>query len=880
MALKRALDVKNSQATLQIEKHKAEGKHPLIKSLVQKNIQLNEQIIAKVKKLSYLQSHDDEIHEASKLLQKKQLNIHRKLEITGLAMILGQVLYSEKKLLPNRRTYKQKKEERQQLIASSSFQQLQNKEELAQIAHKEDYLGHLLIAVPPDIQQQIQSDVVELIKTRYSLLEKAILINEKYIKAIGDIVYADKLYYIIVEEYRDFLDDNLFWMRSTSTLSMDDLKNLPKQLNYFLTPDTWLDFFNNLLIIISTSIYIQVYLLLICVFLLAKQAIKKRLINIGLKTKRISTDRLLHTFKAAFYTMLLAAPLPGLFLLVSWQLSAIIPDASDSTHAIALGLKFIAFPLFWLRVFNMMCLPGGIAEAHFKWSDEIVAGLRRNIIGLQLSVLPLLFLTAFFIFKNENMINAGLVRLSLMLTILLITIFFYHFINPKTGLLNSVAIKKPDSIFARFQLLIFITGLLIVFTLLSLTFTGYVYTAAHMTKSLIYTIWVIFVLVFLQQMAIRWLLLIQRRYAMAIAYEKHQERLQKQAEAKDSDKADSEYAIEFEEPKIDMVLLSADSIKLVNMMLLVFALILLSIIWAEVLSTLVFFDQFIIWHHIAIIDGVEQSLPVTLWDLGLAIFVVIITIISAKRLPAIIEIILLQSSSMNLGSRYTITTLVNYCIIGLGIFAVFRLLGAEWSRLQWLFAALSVGIGFGLQEIVANFISGIILLFERPIRVGDYVSVGDNEGVVSKIRIRATTILTKDRKELLVPNKEFITGQLLNWSLSDPTTRLIIPIGVAYGSDIPLARKLILQVAEENKEVLKDPNPRVFFYNFADNTLDLQLRCFIGDIDFRLKTISEINEAINEKFNTAGINIAFPQRDVHLDMKQPLEIIVNRKSLS
>jgi len=875
MALKRDFDVKKSQTALQVEKLKAKGKYPLVNSLAQKNIQLNEQIIAKVKQLSYLQSHDDDIHESSKKLQKKQLNMQRKLEIIGLKKILGQILYSERKLLPNSHVYEQKQKERQQLIASASFQLLQNKEELDQIVHKEDYLAHLLIAIPVDVQQQIHSDMLELIKARHDLLKKAILINEKYLKAMGDIVYADKLYYKIVEQYRDFLNKNLFWMRSTSILSLEDLKRLPEQFIYFLTPETWLNFFNSLLIIISTSVYIQVYLLLICVFLLRKQHIKKLLINIGLKTKRISTDRLLHTFKAIFFTFLLAVPLPGLLLLLSWMFF-IFPDASDLIHAVAMGLKFIAFPLFWLRVFNMMCLPGGVAEVHFKWSDDIVNGLRRNILGLQVTFLPLLFITSVLIFKNENMINAGLVRLSLIVTILVITVFFYHLINPKTGLLNSVAIKKPDSIFARFQTLIFIIGLLIVLVLISLTFTGYVYTAAYMTKSLIYTIWLIFTLVFLQQMTIRWLLLVQRRYALARAYEKHQERIQKKIQANDSEKADPEFAIEFEEPEIDMVSLSADSIKLVNMMLIIFALTLLSIIWAEVLSTLVFFDKFILWHHTIIVDGTEQSLPVTIWDLGLAILVMIFTIISAKRLPAIIEIILLQSSSMNLGSRYTITTLVNYSIIGLGIFAVFNLLGAEWARLQWLFAALSVGIGFGLQEIVANFISGIILLFERPIRVGDYVSVGDNEGVVSKIRIRATTILTKDRKELLVPNKEFITGQLLNWSLSDPTTRLIIPIGVAYGSDIPLARKLILQVAKENKEVLIEPNPRVLFYNFGDNTLDLQLRCFIGDIDYRLKAISDINEAINEKFNTAHINIAFPQRDVHLDINQPIDIVLKK----
>jgi len=268
-------------------------------------------------------------------------------------------------------------------------------------------------------------------------------------------------------------------------------------------------------------------------------------------------------------------------------------------------------------------------------------------------------------------------------------------------------------------------------------------------------------------------------------------------------------------------------------------------------------------------------LPVTLGDLALAVLVTLVSVVSAKRLPAIIELLLLQTK-VSSGDRYTITTLINYTIVGVGFFSVFNLLGAEWARFQWLFAALSVGIGFGLQEIVANFISGIIILFERPIRVGDYVSVGDNEGVVTRIKIRATTILTRDKKELLVPNKEFITEQLLNWSLSDTSTRLKIPVGVAYGSDIPKAKEILLRIARENERVLSDPMPRIVFFNFGDNTLDLQLRCFIAHVDFRLQTISEINEAINEKFNEAGINIAFPQRDVHLDIEQPIDIHLKR----
>ncbi len=212
--------------------------------------------------------------------------------------------------------------------------------------------------------------------------------------------------------------------------------------------------------------------------------------------------------------------------------------------------------------------------------------------------------------------------------------------------------------------------------------------------------------------------------------------------------------------------------------------------------------------------------------------------------------------------------------VAMGALLALNTLGAQWSQLQWLVAALGVGIGFGLQEIVANFISGLIILFERPVRVGDMVTVGDTDGVVTRIRIRATTIRNLDRKELLVPNKEFITGRLLNWSLSDQITRVMVTVGVAYGTDIDKAHALMREAAEEHEHVLADPKPILTFEGFGDNSLTLILRAFIDDIDYRITTISDLHKAINRKFKQAGIVIAFPQRDLHLDTREPLRVAI------
>jgi potassium efflux system protein len=265
------------------------------------------------------------------------------------------------------------------------------------------------------------------------------------------------------------------------------------------------------------------------------------------------------------------------------------------------------------------------------------------------------------------------------------------------------------------------------------------------------------------------------------------------------------------------------------------------LIWAEILPAFSLLNDITLWSYNGIVAGEQQLIPVTLLDLGLAGLILFVTVAAANYMPS------------------------------------FNTIGVDWSRIQWLVAALGVGIGFGLQEIVANFISGIIILFERPIRVGDVVTIGNNEGTVERIRIRATTIRNWDRKELLVPNKEFITGQLINWTLSETTTRIVIPVGLAYGGDVELALTKMMEAANEQPDVLSNPEPSVVFNEFGDNALSLELRCFVPETAYRIPTITALHKAINRKFNDAGLVIAFPQRDVHLDTNTPLDIRIQRE---
>jgi len=269
----------------------------------------------------------------------------------------------------------------------------------------------------------------------------------------------------------------------------------------------------------------------------------------------------------------------------------------------------------------------------------------------------------------------------------------------------------------------------------------------------------------------------------------------------------------------------------------------------------------------------EQLREIKLADLLLAAVILATTVIAAKNIPGLLEMAVLQHLPLDAGARYAVATVCRYVITIVGLLLCCGMLGVGWSKVQWLVAAMGFGLGFGLQEIFANFISGLIILFERPVRVGDVVTIDGVTGVVSRIRMRATTVTDSDRKELIIPNKEFITGRVLNWTLTDPVNRVVINVGIAYGSDTQRAAEILLKRAQDHPNVLDDPPPRVSLESFGDSALNFVLKCFLPNMENRGTVIHELHMAIDREFREAGIEIAFPQQDVHvrsIDARLPI----------
>lgn len=257
--------------------------------------------------------------------------------------------------------------------------------------------------------------------------------------------------------------------------------------------------------------------------------------------------------------------------------------------------------------------------------------------------------------------------------------------------------------------------------------------------------------------------------------------------------------------------------------------------------------------------------PIQVGDILTAVLILLVALLVSKYVQRVLTNRVFPRFHVTLppNGHFLLMRLVSFLFLIVAVMMALNILQIQLTGLTVVFGFLSVGIGFGLQNITSNFISGIILLFERPIRVGDRITVGDTVGLVRAINIRATLITTADNVDVIVPNSEFIEKAVINWTHRDKTIRLRVPVGVAYGSDTQLVKQLLIEAAKAHPKVLEQPEPFVRFIQFGDSSLNFELLAWIPDAVFRLDVVSDLNFSIDDAFRANSVTIPFPQRDVH-----------------
>ena len=263
--------------------------------------------------------------------------------------------------------------------------------------------------------------------------------------------------------------------------------------------------------------------------------------------------------------------------------------------------------------------------------------------------------------------------------------------------------------------------------------------------------------------------------------------------------------------------------------------------------------------HIITISKTE----ITLWTIIYFLFLTFLLFYITGKLRKWIVYNLLAKSKIDLGVRVAVGTIVRYVILFVGLIIVLQTVGIDLSTITILAGALGIGIGFGLQNVTNNLVSGIIILFERPVKVGDRIEVGNVSGDVIRISMRSTTIITNDNISIIVPNSEFISSRVINWSHIDRNVRLNFPVGVSYREDPQTIKKILLEVAAENEGVLKEPKPDVLFSDFGESYLEFNLRIWTREYINRPGVLkSQLYYAIFKKFKEHNIEIPYPHRDI------------------
>lgn len=835
--------------------------NPLIQKELNLNAQLSQYLLEQTEKTNTLTQDELRMRNVLDNLTQTQRTIDEQISALQGTLVLSRIIQQQKQKLPTNLN-----------IQGLSKQIADLRVQIFDITQKRNEL-YDIDAYISKIEQDENKSFTPAEKTQLTnLLTERRKVGSDLIKSLNNqlnlaisLELTQQQITQISDQIQSKLDQQSFWVKSNNPINLDWFKKLPMSLKaQFDGIGKKLGFptnFDNLPYLLT---YVFILFVIGGLIFKFKESIKQRLAVINGEINTLRSDSQWHTPLALFYTALLSLSGTLWFLAACQLLGFFFVKNPQEFWEWSLSMAgywwFFSFVLAILR-------PNGILVRHFGFAKESAASLQDVTKRIIVSVVLLLNTSIFSNVMDTGLANDVLGEINTIVALLFcIVIIAPRFIRTEKSLSSTTTDKRDRTIFKIVRILL----QLVPVVLIALIALGYYYTALNLITHIIntYIAWVVWSLV--RHTIYRGVTVASRRLAYRRLQEKRQ---QKQPDSNDVSASDDVVVITEQEEGLDLNEVRSQLLRFADLFIWTALFVIFYYVWSDLVTVVSYLRDITLWQQTSTTEAGVVTETISLFNLIVALIIVVITYILVRNIQGILEILLFSRVKLSQGTPYTITTLLTYILVAVGGAWAFSTLGMSWSKLQWLFAALSVGLGFGMQEIFANFVSGIILLFERPIRVGDTVTINDVTGTVAKIRIRAITMIDPDRKEVIVPNKSFVTGQVTNWALSNTVTRLVISVGVAYGSDLELVKRLLLQAANEQPSVLKDPEPRALFLTFGASTLDHELRVYVGQVSERNDTLDALNRRVNELFAENNIDIAFNQLDIFIKNKDTGEEI-------
>ncbi|MDP1663757.1 MAG: mechanosensitive ion channel [Methylobacter sp.] len=856
----RQQEAKQMQDALSLAEKAVSGKHPLIQESTRENIQYSRDLQDITAAIEHYTEQKTKVEAQAGEIEIDFKSAEKKISLAGLSPALGKILREQRRNLSVQDEFKQQSETIQNETAITSLAQFKVEDKLKRLIDVDAELNDMMKqqvdpALPADQRMMIQAELRVLLNNQKELLNKLSVAYTTYLRMLGDFDFARQQMSAQAGKFAIYLDERLLWVPSSEPINLGYIADLYHSAQWLLSPFNWMAVIKDT---VKLTLH-QLFLTFLAILCLVGLQLSRNWAKIQLTAISDKTDSFYYTLRALGYNLILVLPLPLIFYYLGWFLSSSI-QVADFTKAVGEGLQGIALPLFLLQFFYRLFAAEGIARKHFQWQKSTVSLLRTQVAWIRFIVVPGVFIISSTSASKFSAHSDSIGRLALIIIMIVMAVFAGRVLKPSTGLLYGYINKNPDGWITRLRYVWYAAAICIPLVIIGFAVAGYYLSALELQQKLIITLRLIFLTIIIHALVFRWLTLVNRQLAITNARQKR-----KAAAVTEKHLAGSEDPIlPVDEQQIDIPKINAQTIKLLNVFIGFTLVIGFWMIWKNILPAFSFLDRIVLWQHLVNIDHQESYQPITMTNLFLAGLYVFIAVVAVRNFSGVMELLVFRRLPIEAGGRYAVNQLAKYVLFSIGFISIANELGGSWSQVQWLVAALSVGLGFGLQEIFANMVSGIILLFERPIRVGDTVTIGTVTGKVSRIQMRATTLIDMDQKDLIVPNKTFITSQLINWTLSDPITRVVIPVGIAYGSDIELAHKIMIDTVRSTPMVLAEPEPSVLLVGFGDSSLNFSIRIFVSELSNRLPVAHDLHIRLEKALREHKIEIPFPQRDIHV----------------